>query len=173
MERSSMTQPDQDREQSTGDLVKMMTEQVSVLIRDELKLAQLEMTGKGKQAAHAEGRASAARAGCSRRQGRRGRDQGKGTPMTGPETAPEIQQEIEQTRERLGQTVEQLAAKADVKARTQAKVAEVKTRARVKAGEASERVRRNETVRRDWPLALIAAGILVMGAALARRRRTT
>ena len=51
MERSSMTQPGQDREHSTGDLVKMMTEQVSVLIRDELKLAQLEMTGKGKQAA--------------------------------------------------------------------------------------------------------------------------
>jgi hypothetical protein len=49
----------------------------------------------------------------------------------------------------------------------------VKTRARVKAGEASERVRRNEAVRRDWPLALIAAGILVMGAALVRRRRTT
>ena len=46
-----MTQPGQDREHSTGDLVKMMTEQVSVLIRDELKLAQLEMTSKGKQAA--------------------------------------------------------------------------------------------------------------------------
>jgi uncharacterized membrane protein YqjE len=51
MERSSITQPGQDREYSTGDLVKMMTEQVSVLIRDELKLAQLEMTSKGKQAA--------------------------------------------------------------------------------------------------------------------------
>ena len=46
-----MTQPGQDREQSTGELVKMMTEQVSVLIRDELKLAQLEMTSKGKQTA--------------------------------------------------------------------------------------------------------------------------
>ena len=86
---------------------------------------------------------------------------------------PDIQREIEQTREHLGQTVEELAAKADVKARTQAKVAEVKTRARVKAAEASERVRRNQAVRRDWPLALVAAGILLMGAALARRRRTT
>ncbi|HEX3188581.1 MAG TPA: phage holin family protein [Streptosporangiaceae bacterium] len=46
-----MTQPGQDQEHSTGELVKMMTEQVSVLIRDELKLAQLEMTSKGKQAA--------------------------------------------------------------------------------------------------------------------------
>jgi hypothetical protein len=41
----------QGQEQSTGELVKMMTEQVSVLIKDELKLAQLEMTSKGKQAA--------------------------------------------------------------------------------------------------------------------------
>src|ERR1700745_4379352 len=51
MERSSMTQPGQDREHSPGDRVKMMTEQVSVLVRDELKLAQLEMASKGKQAA--------------------------------------------------------------------------------------------------------------------------
>jgi Putative Actinobacterial Holin-X, holin superfamily III len=35
---------------STGDLVKLLSEQVSVLVRDELKLAQLEMTRKGKQA---------------------------------------------------------------------------------------------------------------------------
>ena len=94
-------------------------------------------------------------------------------PDSTPPSASDIQREIEQTRERLGQTVEDLAAKADVKARAQAKVAEVTTRARVKAGEASQRVRRNEAVRREWPLALVAAGILVMGAALARRRRTT
>src|SRR5258707_12200967 len=37
-------------EQSTGELVKLVTEQVSVLVRDELKLAQLEMSGKAKQA---------------------------------------------------------------------------------------------------------------------------
>ena len=51
MERSSTSQLGQDQEHSTGELVKMMSEQVSVLIRDELKLAQLEMAGKGKQAA--------------------------------------------------------------------------------------------------------------------------
>jgi hypothetical protein len=89
--------------------------------------------------------------------------------MTAPE---EIQREIEQTREQLGQTVEELAAKADVKTRAQAKVADVKARARVKATEASGRVRRSQAVRRDWPLTLVAAGILIMGAALARRRRT-
>jgi uncharacterized membrane protein YqjE len=35
---------------STAELVKQLSEQVTVLIRDELKLAQLEMTRKGKQA---------------------------------------------------------------------------------------------------------------------------
>jgi Protein of unknown function (DUF3618) len=89
--------------------------------------------------------------------------------MTAPE---EIQQEIEQTRERLGQTVEELAAKADVKTRAQAKVADVKARARTRAAEVSGQVRRSQAVRRDWPLALVAAGILAMGAALAWRRRT-
>jgi uncharacterized membrane protein YqjE len=38
------------QEHSTGELVKQMTEQVSTLVRDELKLAQVEMTRKGKQA---------------------------------------------------------------------------------------------------------------------------
>jgi uncharacterized membrane protein YqjE len=35
---------------SSGELLKQLSEQVTVLIRDELKLAQLEMTRKGKQA---------------------------------------------------------------------------------------------------------------------------
>jgi Putative Actinobacterial Holin-X, holin superfamily III len=38
------------REHSAGELVKQLTEQVATLVRDELKLAQLEMTRKGKQA---------------------------------------------------------------------------------------------------------------------------
>jgi hypothetical protein len=37
-------------ERSTGDLVKLLSEQVCMLVRDELRLAQLEMTRKGKQA---------------------------------------------------------------------------------------------------------------------------
>jgi uncharacterized membrane protein YqjE len=36
--------------QSTGELVKQLSEQVSTLVKDELKLASLEMTRKGKQA---------------------------------------------------------------------------------------------------------------------------
>jgi uncharacterized membrane protein YqjE len=38
------------QELSTGELVKQLTEQVATLVRDELKLAQVEMTRKGKQA---------------------------------------------------------------------------------------------------------------------------
>ena len=38
------------QEHSTGELVKQLTEQVSTLVRDELKLAQVEMSRKGKQA---------------------------------------------------------------------------------------------------------------------------
>ena len=50
MERSSTPRSRNDQEHSAGELVKMVSEQVSVLVRDELKLAQLEMTSKGKQA---------------------------------------------------------------------------------------------------------------------------
>jgi uncharacterized membrane protein YqjE len=37
-------------QQSTGDLIRRLSEQVSLLVREELKLAQLEMTRKGRQA---------------------------------------------------------------------------------------------------------------------------
>jgi Putative Actinobacterial Holin-X, holin superfamily III len=43
-------QPPPAQERSTGELVKSLSEQVSVLVRDEFKLAQLEMTHKGRQA---------------------------------------------------------------------------------------------------------------------------
>ena len=42
---------------------------------------------------------------------------------TVPENEQELRQEIEQTRERLGDTVELLVAKTDIKGRAQAKVA--------------------------------------------------
>ena len=48
-------QPPASQERSTGELVKRLSEQVSALVRDELKLAQLEMTRKGKQAGRGAG----------------------------------------------------------------------------------------------------------------------
>ena len=93
--------------------------------------------------------------------------------MTSPDQE-QIQQEIERTREHLGETGEELAAKADVKARAQAKAADVKaqaqakaadvkTQAQAKATELSGQVRRSQVVQRRWPLA-VAAGVLVAGA---------
>jgi len=64
--------------------------------------------------------------------------------------------------------VDELAARADVKARAREKVAE----ARDKAAELSGRVRRSRLAQRRWPLA-VAAGALVAGsAALWWRRRS-
>lgn len=42
--------PASHQEASTRELVERLSEQVSVLVRDEIKLARLEMTRKGKQA---------------------------------------------------------------------------------------------------------------------------
>jgi hypothetical protein len=51
--------------------------------------------------------------------------------QTGPPDSPEqLRAEIERTREQLGDTVDQLAAKADLKAQAQAKVAGLTQRAR-------------------------------------------
>jgi transcription initiation factor TFIIIB Brf1 subunit/transcription initiation factor TFIIB len=72
---------------------------------------------------------------------------------------PEIEQEIERTRQRLGETVEELAAKADVKARVRDKTVGL-----------SRRARQSQVVQRRWPLAVAAAG-LVIAAAFWRRRR--
>ncbi len=99
-------------------------------------------------------------------------------------SAQEIQHEIEQTRERLGQTVEELAARADVKARVRAKAAEMKARtqgramevrakAQGKAAELSISGEQGQMAERDWPLALTAAGVLTAGAALIWRRCQT
>ena len=49
-EGTQATRPATAQDRPTGELVKDLSEQVSHLVRDELRLAQLEMTRKGKQA---------------------------------------------------------------------------------------------------------------------------
>jgi hypothetical protein len=75
----------------------------------------------------------------------------QGEPVA-PDDAQAIRAEIEQTRERLGATVEQLAAKADVKSRVRAQGAELARQVRSRAS----RVTREQPV----PLAAAAAGAL-------------
>jgi Protein of unknown function (DUF3618) len=56
-----------------------------------------------------------------------------------PDDVHELQQEIEQTREQLGETVEQLVARTDVKARARAKADELTGRVRGKTSQARTR----------------------------------
>jgi hypothetical protein len=94
--------------------------------------------------------------------------------MTTPEpsTGRELQEEIEQTRERLGQTVEELVAKADVKARAQAKAAEVKVKAVGISGNVRQsQLVQSQLVRRRWPLAAVVAGAILIGSSIVVRRR--
>jgi ABC-type transporter Mla subunit MlaD len=61
-----------------------------------------------------------------------------GTLSAAPDDPRQLEQEIERTREQLGETVEQLAAKADVKSRAQAKAAEVSRRVKATASQAQQ-----------------------------------
>jgi cell division septum initiation protein DivIVA len=101
--------------------------------------------------------------------------------MTVPGDEHELRQEIEQTRTALAQTVDQLAAKADVKAAARAKAgqarqrvksqtARIRAKAEAKAGpvwqQAPERVRRSlargasTAQRRPMPMAAVAATLI-------------
>jgi hypothetical protein len=85
-------------------------------------------------------------------------------------TAQELEQEIERTREHLGETIDDLAGKADMKARARAVAADVRARAQVQAASVSGRVRQSQVLQRRWPVA-VAAGVLIAGAVIIRRRR--
>ena len=78
--------------------------------------------------------------------------------MSEQRTPEEIERDIARTREQLGDTAEALAAKADVKAHAQEKVAEVKQQARARATSPAA-------------IAAGAAVVLVVAVIIARRRR--
>lgn len=89
---------------------------------------------------------------------------GKQASATG-RSADEIRDDIEATREELGDTVGQLAAKTDVKGRAQTKAAELKKDANRLANESAEVAGRN-------PVPLAVAGLLLTaGIVWARRSR--
>jgi ElaB/YqjD/DUF883 family membrane-anchored ribosome-binding protein len=98
----------------------------------------------------------------------------------------EIRREIDQTREELGETVEALATKADVKAQARAKVDETKERFSRKAEDAKEKIAGASpdqakaaasnvaTTATDRPMPFMVAGAfaagLILGLLVARRR---
>lgn len=71
-----------------------------------------------------------------------GQDEGTvGAPVAGARDPEEIRRDIDQTRRELGDTVEALAAKADVKARARERIATTKTSVANKAGELRSKAR--------------------------------
>jgi F0F1-type ATP synthase membrane subunit b/b' len=87
-----------------------------------------------------------------------GATQGKDTSMTGrsasPDDSEQLKAQIEQTREQLGRTAEQLVAKADVKARAQAKVTDLTQRAK----DATGQVRRQAAAQADSARSQLVTG---------------
>jgi hypothetical protein len=83
-----------------------------------------------------------------------------------PDDAQALREEIERTREHLGATVEQLAAKADVKGRAQAKAAELAGQVTRQARDAAGQARKQAAdgagaARNHWiPLSAAAAALL-------------
>jgi ElaB/YqjD/DUF883 family membrane-anchored ribosome-binding protein len=58
---------------------------------------------------------------------------------TSPDDQQELEKEIEQTREQLGETVEALVGKVDVKARARQKLGQLTTQLQAKATEAKDK----------------------------------
>jgi hypothetical protein len=99
----------------------------------------------------------------------------------GTRTPEEIRAEIEQTRQEVGDTVEALAAKTDVKAQARARVDEIKANVQAKADEAKARAREAAPPNaqegasvvaakaRENKVALLGAGALLAAFLLGRR----
>lgn len=105
-----------------------------------------------------------------------------GKVVQGPagDDAQQLREEIERTREHLGATVEQLAARLDVKSRAKAEAAELTTKlkrassqARQAApGYARQKLARGTKTARDQRVALsIAAGLVVAVSLVIWQRR--
>ena len=98
----------------------------------------------------------------------------------GPQDTDELRREIEHTREELGETVEALAHKADVKGQAREKVEEVKASAggkkdellgrarQVTPGSAQEGAQSAVHVAREHPVQLGYLGVFVAGLVVGR-----
>jgi hypothetical protein len=91
-------------------------------------------------------------------------------PEPGPDAGiGDIQADIEHTREELGETVEALQAKLDVKERTKEKVADTKHRVVDKAD--TLRHTATDNPKRTVPvIAIVLIGALTLGVVIWRRR---
>jgi hypothetical protein len=94
-----------------------------------------------------------------------------------PDAAQQLRDEIEHTRGALGETVEQLSAKADVKSRARAQAAAAAGRVKDAAAKAGEQAATGvETVSngasKQWvPLSAVGGAVLAVAALVIWRRR--
>jgi hypothetical protein len=88
------------------------------------------------------------------------------TPSNQQTDPEQLRREIEEIRRELGETVAQLAHKADIKAQAREKVQEVKANALSHAPDSAQQA---ATGARRHPLPLAAAGALAVGFLLGRR----
>jgi hypothetical protein len=163
-----------------GELFQQLSTQTATLVRQEIKLAQLELQEKGKRAGLGAGMfggagvvalygggALVAAAVLALATALEQHQQGPAQPAN-PDP-DELRREIEQTRAELGATVEALSHKADVKGQVREKRDEVKDRlrgatpqqAQQAAGQAAQKAKQR-------PLPLAALGALVAGFVLGR-----
>lgn len=84
-------------------------------------------------------------------------------------SAAEMQEEIERTRAQLGNTVDELAAKADVKAKAKEKAAQMRTMALDRVGQAQTVARR--VVLGRVPVGRVAGAVAVVVVASVAVRR--
>ncbi|NKZ08656.1 DUF3618 domain-containing protein [Actinomadura latina] len=98
--------------------------------------------------------------------------QGKHGAEAGTE---ELRQEVDRARHELGETVEQLAAKADVKAMAREKAEQAKSRARDAAASVWQAAGSQETMARarQGGVVVASAGAVAMAALWMRRRRAS
>ena len=100
---AGVTGPASARERSAGELVKELTELVPRLVRDELKLAQVEMTQKGKQMGIGAGAFAGSgvialyAVGCLLACGRLS----KGTPPVPREAMDSVQADVHEVKEKV------------------------------------------------------------------------
>jgi hypothetical protein len=90
--------------------------------------------------------------------------------MTSEEQA-ELKQEIERTREQLGETVEALAAKADVKAQARAKASQITGRLRSRTAQARQQAAVAAGRDRRVQLVMAAGAVVLAWLAIARWRQ--
>lgn len=87
-------------------------------------------------------------------------------PENRPESLQALTEEIDRTRQELGETVEALVAKVDVKARARAKAAELAGRVSAAASRVQDADRQEQVL-----LAIAVGGALLAGWLTVRQRR--